>query len=141
MMIRATVFLISPFISFPQRKTRYSQNPPVEMHVGWIMDSREHPARLRNDSISEENDQLECGSQAGSLGSRYVWPMKTSQNLLVSLILGTHVFDQYTLFLYPFLLTVTELHNRCQLFSIHRMRYLRTTISHSFSTRNITQDV
>ena len=42
------------------------------------MDSREHPSRLRNDSISEENEQMECGSQAGSLGSRYVviqqWP-------------------------------------------------------------------
>merc|ERR1719295_327991 len=57
-----------------KRKTRYSQNPPVEMHVGWIMDSREHPARLRNDSISEENEQMECGSQAGSLGSSYGTP-------------------------------------------------------------------
>ena len=40
------------------------------MHVGWIMDSREHPPKLRNDSISEENEQIECGSQAESLGSR-----------------------------------------------------------------------
>ena len=44
------------------------------MHVGWIMDSREHPPRLRNDSISEENEPIDagshCGSLAESLGSR-----------------------------------------------------------------------
>ena len=57
-----------------KRKTRHSQNPPVEMHVGWIMDSRAHPPRLRNDSITEENEQIECGSQAGSLGSSYGTP-------------------------------------------------------------------
>merc|ERR1719249_424144 len=38
------------------------------------MDSREHHARLRNDSISEENEQMECGSQAGSLGNSYGTP-------------------------------------------------------------------
>merc|ERR1719150_2598979 len=52
-----------------KRKTRHSQNPPVEMHVGWILDSREHPPKLRNDSISEDNEEIECGSQAESLGS------------------------------------------------------------------------
>ena len=38
------------------------------------MDSREHPPRLRNDSISEENEPIDagshCGSLAESLGSR-----------------------------------------------------------------------
>lgn len=31
-----------------KRKTRHSNNPPVEQHVGWIMDVREH--RLRTTS-------------------------------------------------------------------------------------------
>lgn len=31
-----------------KRKTRHSSNPPVEQHVGWIMDVREH--RLRTTS-------------------------------------------------------------------------------------------
>jgi hypothetical protein len=41
-----------------KRKTRHSQNPPVESHVGWIMDSRAH---LKEDT----------GSEVGSLGSRF----------------------------------------------------------------------
>jgi la-related protein 1 len=28
-----------------KRKTRHSDNPPVEHHVGWIMDVREHRPR------------------------------------------------------------------------------------------------
>lgn len=28
-----------------KRKTRHSNNPPVEHHVGWIMDVREHRPR------------------------------------------------------------------------------------------------
>lgn len=28
-----------------KRKTRHSNNPPVENHVGWIMDIREHRPR------------------------------------------------------------------------------------------------
>lgn len=28
-----------------KRKTRHSSNPPVEHHVGWIMDVREHRPR------------------------------------------------------------------------------------------------
>merc|ERR1719350_1702029 len=38
------------------------------------MDSREHPSRLRNDSITEENEQIECSSQPESLGSSYGTP-------------------------------------------------------------------
>eukprot|EP00096_Caligus_rogercresseyi_P007375 TRINITY_DN2521_c0_g1_i1.p1 TRINITY_DN2521_c0_g1~~TRINITY_DN2521_c0_g1_i1.p1 ORF type:complete len:1107 (+),score=387.35 TRINITY_DN2521_c0_g1_i1:236-3556(+) len=45
-----------------KRKTRHSSNPPVEMHVGWILDSKEH--RERRGSFSEH-------SAAGSLGSSY----------------------------------------------------------------------
>lgn len=28
-----------------KRKTRHSNNPPVEHHVGWIMDVKEHRPR------------------------------------------------------------------------------------------------
>ncbi|MEQ2206318.1 hypothetical protein XENOCAPTIV_027727 [Xenoophorus captivus] len=28
-----------------KRKTRHSSNPPLECHVGWVMDSREHRSR------------------------------------------------------------------------------------------------
>ncbi|CAN2388848.1 La ribonucleoprotein domain family member [Pristimantis euphronides] len=33
-----------------KRKTRHSSNPPLEYHVGWVMDSREH--RPRTSSVS-----------------------------------------------------------------------------------------
>ncbi|XP_071078727.1 la-related protein 1B-like [Haliotis cracherodii] len=35
-----------------KKKTRHSSNPPVEGHVGWVMDSKEHKARSRNNSTS-----------------------------------------------------------------------------------------
>ena len=37
-----------------KRKTRHSTNPPVEQHVGWIMDKKAHaPQRERLESLSE----------------------------------------------------------------------------------------
>lgn len=36
-----------------KKKTRHSSNPPVESHVGWVMDSREH--RPRTSSVSSSN--------------------------------------------------------------------------------------
>ena len=37
-----------------KRKTRHSTNPPVEQHVGWIMDKKAHHAqRERLESLSE----------------------------------------------------------------------------------------
>lgn len=48
-----------------KRKTRHSKNPPVEMPVGWIMDSKEHRDN-RTESFSE--------SASGSLGSSYGTP-------------------------------------------------------------------
>ncbi|XP_073497674.1 la-related protein 1B isoform X2 [Phyllobates terribilis] len=35
-----------------KRKTRYSSNPPLESHVGWVMDSREHKATTSSVSRS-----------------------------------------------------------------------------------------
>ena len=31
-----------------KRKTRHSSNPPMEEHVGWIMDKRAHRERLES---------------------------------------------------------------------------------------------
>lgn len=36
-----------------KQKTRYSSNPPIEHHVGWVMDIREHWPRSRTSSLSE----------------------------------------------------------------------------------------
>ncbi|XP_022247446.1 LOW QUALITY PROTEIN: la-related protein 1B-like [Limulus polyphemus] len=36
-----------------KQKTKYSSNPPVEHHIGWVMDSREHQPRSRASSLSE----------------------------------------------------------------------------------------
>jgi la-related protein 1 len=35
-----------------KKKTRHSSNPPVESHVGWVMDRKEHRARSRHNSAS-----------------------------------------------------------------------------------------
>lgn len=35
-----------------KQKTKYSSNPPIESHVGWVMDSREHKPRSRHSSSS-----------------------------------------------------------------------------------------
>ena len=53
-----------------KRKTRHSQNPPQEMHVGWILNAEPIPessreSRDRSGSISES---------IGSLGSSYGTP-------------------------------------------------------------------
>uniref|UniRef100_A0A8C2G716 La ribonucleoprotein 1B n=1 Tax=Cyprinus carpio TaxID=7962 RepID=A0A8C2G716_CYPCA len=51
-----------------KRKTRHSSNPPLECHVGWVMDSREH--RPRTSSISSSNASPSEGAPAlsGSYG-------------------------------------------------------------------------
>ncbi|XP_035827497.1 la-related protein 1B isoform X2 [Aplysia californica] len=35
-----------------KKKTRHSSNPPLESHVGWVMDRKEHKARSRHNSTS-----------------------------------------------------------------------------------------
>ncbi|TSU37069.1 La-related protein 1B [Bagarius yarrelli] len=51
-----------------KRKTRHSSNPPMESHVGWVMDSREH--RPRTSSISSSNASPSEGAplQSASYG-------------------------------------------------------------------------
>uniref|UniRef100_A0AAY4EGW5 HTH La-type RNA-binding domain-containing protein n=1 Tax=Denticeps clupeoides TaxID=299321 RepID=A0AAY4EGW5_9TELE len=41
-----------------KRKTRHSSNPPMECHVGWVMDSREHRSRTASVSPSEGTPAL-----------------------------------------------------------------------------------
>jgi len=50
-----------------KRKTRHSSNPPVENHVGWIMDKR--AGRERLPSLSESVGSGECGSMSSSAGT------------------------------------------------------------------------
>ncbi|GAB1607282.1 la-related protein 1B isoform X2 [Argonauta hians] len=35
-----------------KQKTKYSNNPPIESHVGWVMDAKEHRPRSRHSSSS-----------------------------------------------------------------------------------------
>lgn len=41
-----------------KRKTRHSSNPPIEHHVGWIMDSREHRPRANSISGTSPSDAV-----------------------------------------------------------------------------------
>jgi len=50
-----------------KRKTRHSSNPPVENHVGWIMDKRAGRERLA--SLSESVGSNDCGSMGSSAGT------------------------------------------------------------------------
>lgn len=51
-----------------KRKTSHSENPPVETHVGWIMDKR--AARERLESVTESlGESPECGSLGSSAGT------------------------------------------------------------------------
>lgn len=53
-------------ISTRKRKTRHSLNPPVEHHVGWIMDSREHRPRTHSMGSSLGTSPT-LGSSCGSV--------------------------------------------------------------------------
>ena len=43
------------FLQTPRKKkTRHGNNPPVESHVGWVMDSKEHRPRQRTYSQTSQ---------------------------------------------------------------------------------------
>ncbi|KAL0121680.1 hypothetical protein PUN28_006877 [Cardiocondyla obscurior] len=52
-----------------KRKTRHSNNPPVEHHIGWIMDVREHHPRTYSTGSSAGTSPNEGGYLASSYGS------------------------------------------------------------------------
>ncbi|XP_063776398.1 la-related protein 1B isoform X2 [Pseudophryne corroboree] len=49
-----------------KKKTRHSSNPPLEYHVGWVMDSREH--RPRTSSVSSNASPSDSTPLVGSYG-------------------------------------------------------------------------
>ncbi|KAL8207032.1 UNVERIFIED_CONTAM: La ribonucleoprotein domain member 1B [Gekko kuhli] len=49
-----------------KRKTRHSTNPPLESHVGWVMDSKDH--RPRTSSVSSNASPSEGAPLSGSYG-------------------------------------------------------------------------
>lgn len=53
-----------------KRKTRHSLDPPMEHHVGWIMDSREHRPRTHSlgSSLGTSPAESQAGSSWGSTG-------------------------------------------------------------------------
>ncbi|KAJ8923701.1 hypothetical protein NQ315_010282, partial [Exocentrus adspersus] len=54
-----------------KRKTRHSNNPPVEQHVGWIMDVKEHRVRTTStgSSFGTSPNDTHLGTSYGSYGS------------------------------------------------------------------------
>ena len=62
-----------------KRKTRHSSNPPMECHVGWVMDSREHRPRTasiryrRQACVITEEAKTEKGVSVGRKGKGSVW--------------------------------------------------------------------
>ncbi|CAH2083468.1 unnamed protein product [Euphydryas editha] len=54
-------------ISSRKHKTRHSLNPPVEHHVGWIMDVREHKRQHRDSAGSSLGTSPTLGSSCGSV--------------------------------------------------------------------------
>ncbi|XP_018578792.1 la-related protein 1B isoform X1 [Anoplophora glabripennis] len=54
-----------------KRKTRHSNNPPVEQHVGWIMDVKEHRIRTTStgSSLGTSPNDAHLGTSYGSYGS------------------------------------------------------------------------
>ena len=53
-----------------KRKTRYSENPPVEGHVGWVIDSKDHVTTASSTTVSELTAPITVSS--GATGTRYV---------------------------------------------------------------------
>ncbi|RUS90292.1 hypothetical protein EGW08_001981, partial [Elysia chlorotica] len=52
-----------------KKKTRHSNNPPLESHVGWVMDKKEHKARSRHNSSSLS--MRSASPSESQLGSSY----------------------------------------------------------------------
>ncbi|XP_041983865.1 la-related protein 1 isoform X3 [Aricia agestis] len=51
-----------------KHKTRHSLNPPVEHHIGWVMDVREHRRPHRDSTGSSLGTSPTLGSSCGSVG-------------------------------------------------------------------------
>ncbi|XP_071504606.1 uncharacterized protein [Diadema antillarum] len=49
-----------------KRKTKHSEDPPIESHVGWVLDSREHPPRSRHASTSSPSEGAPISTSYGT---------------------------------------------------------------------------
>lgn len=82
-----------------KKKTRHSSNPPVESHVGWIMDAREHrPSRSRNNSMSQSPSETMLSTSYGSYSSTpHAFPAfhHPSHELLKDNNFVWHVYHKY----------------------------------------------
>lgn len=68
-----------------KKKTRHSSNPPVESHVGWVMDAREHrPSRSQNNSMSQRYICLKYKYQTSRIS---LWIIQKSVSKSISLFL------------------------------------------------------
>ncbi|TRY58106.1 hypothetical protein DNTS_027566 [Danionella cerebrum] len=74
-----------------KRKTRHSSNPPMESHVGWVMDSREHRSRTASVSPSEGSALSNLGCTPQSL-PKFQHP---SHELLKENGFTQHVYHKY----------------------------------------------
>lgn len=52
-----------------KRKTRHSSNPPMECHVGWVMDSREHRPRTASIRYQRQACRIVEEARMGKAGS------------------------------------------------------------------------
>ena len=50
-----------------KRKTRHSDNPPIESHIGWVVDSKEH--RVRTTSVGSDLGTSPAEKMGSSFGS------------------------------------------------------------------------
>ncbi|CAG2257977.1 LARP1 [Mytilus edulis] len=82
-----------------KKKTRHSSNPPIESHVGWVMDAREHrPSRSRNNSMSQSPSEAMLSTSYGSYSSTpHAFPAfhHPSHELLKDNNFVWHVYHKY----------------------------------------------
>ncbi|XP_041358843.1 la-related protein 1B-like isoform X2 [Gigantopelta aegis] len=78
-----------------KKKTRHSSNPPVESHVGWVMDAKEHRARSRNNSTSMSPSDTQLSSSYGSMPQSFPHFEHPSHQLLKENGFVWHVYHKY----------------------------------------------
>ncbi|XP_033742068.1 la-related protein 1B-like [Pecten maximus] len=80
-------------------KTKHSSNPPVESHVGWVMDATEHrPSRSHNNSMSQSPTDSALSTSYGSYSSTtHAFPnfQHPSHELLKENNFVWHVYHKY----------------------------------------------
>ncbi|OWF45150.1 la-related protein 1B-like [Mizuhopecten yessoensis] len=80
-------------------KTKHSSNPPVESHVGWVMDATEHrPSRSHNNSMSQSPTDSALSTSYGSYSSTpHAFPnfQHPSHELLKDNNFVWHVYHKY----------------------------------------------